>query len=420
MSTPRAAVEAETRRWLAAHYTQALDQLGTAPDPVWRADGTPRRMTAYHFQEVLRKLKIFRWLDRLEFSSAIDVGSGFDIFPELIHARYGADALYSDFTHAMNLPYGAASSRLDRAVTVNAARLPFPDNSIDLVMASEVLEHLVRPIEVIAELVRVARKYVVMTSLEALAVNRWERTRAHWHIDTRQPHVERNFFLAAELDAIFGPRWHHESLLLAPSLPASTFVGTDEQAAAYAALDRRAAVVSALVRAVSVDGHPDGAMGIVLVKPLADAPVRPANPPGDAALADWLVGQAARYQDVVLELAAARSRGETVLPARERPVAAELRVRLCCPDCRGALAAAEGGLRCAACNADFAAEHGVPILYPLRPHDAEAEAHAALERLCGADAERRRVVAQVMRRLRRNEGPPSALRRALWWLEQQL
>ncbi|MDX2169834.1 MAG: class I SAM-dependent methyltransferase, partial [Deltaproteobacteria bacterium] len=321
MSSPRAAVEEETRRWLAAHYTQALDQLGSAPDPVWEADGTPRRMTGYHFQEVLRKLKIFRWLDRLEFGSALDVGSGFDIFPELIHARYGAEAFYSDFTHAMNLPYGAAASRLDHAVTVNAARLPFPDDSIDLVMASEVLEHLVRPIEVIAELVRVARRYVVMTSLEALAVNRWERARQHWHIDTRQPHVERNFFLAAELDAIFGPRWLHENLLFAPALPASTFAGAAEQAAAYAALDQRAGLVAALVRAAAVDGHGDGAMGIVLVKPLADAPVRPPDPRGDAALADWLVGQAARYQDVVLGLAAARRRGEVVLPPRERPVA---------------------------------------------------------------------------------------------------
>ena len=420
MSSPRAAVEEATRRWLAAHYSQALDQLGAAPDPVWEASGAPRRMTAYHFQEVLRKMKIFRCLDRLEFASALDVGSGFDIFPALIRDRYGADTLYSDFTHAMNLPYGDAASRLDHAVTVNAARLPFPDHSIDLVMASEVLEHLVRPIEVIAEMLRVARKYVVMTSLEALAVNRWERARSHLRVDVRQPHVERNFFLLAELDAIFGPRWAHENLLHAPSLPANAFASAAAQAAAYGALDRRDALVAALVRAAAADGHPPGAMGIVLIKPLGDAPLRPADPAGDAARADWLIGEAARYQEVVFALAAARHRGAPVLPAPDRPVAAALRARLCCPDCRGALAAAAGGLRCAACDVRFAAEYGVPILYPQRPLDAEAEARVALDGLCGADRARRAVVARVMRRLRRNEPPPSAARRALWWLERRL
>ncbi|MDX2169348.1 MAG: hypothetical protein SF182_19920, partial [Deltaproteobacteria bacterium] len=73
-----------------------------------------------------------------------------------------------------------------------------------------------------------------------------------------------------------------------------------------------------------------------------------------------------------------------------------------------------------ACGTAFAAEHGVPILYPQRPHDADAEARAALDRLCGGDAARRASVARVMRRLRRNEPPPGWLRRALWWLERRV
>src|SRR6185369_3739561 len=165
----------------------------------------------------------------------VDMGSGFDRYPNLVHERFGVPAYYADFAHSMNLPYGGAEhGKLDHAVTLNLVRLPFADNTFDVVLSSEVLEHLVRPVDVIAELLRVTRKYLIMTSLEALSANRWQRWLSHLRVDVGEPHVERNFFVIDELEAIFGaPGWHHENLFHDNTLPASSFEPGNIQEGAY-------------------------------------------------------------------------------------------------------------------------------------------------------------------------------------------
>ena len=414
------AVEARTRAWLESSYRSALEQIGAGYEPVWDAHGRPLRLTRYHFQEIQRKVKVFRWLDRLRFASFLDVGSGFDVYPNLVRERYGAEAYFSDFTHAMNVPYrGAAGGRLDHAVTLNAARLPFADGAFDVVLASEVLEHLVRPLEVIAELLRVSRVAVILTSLEALSSNRRERFRSHWRVDVRRAHVERNFFLLSELEAVFGSDWHHENLLHDAILPASAFLPDAEQQAAYGALRDVDSVVDALRRATSVGDHRPGSMGILIVKTAPGVAVQgPPSAEADVALIRWLIGQAARHEGVMVELARAlRGGGETGLPDPDRPIAADLCLLLRCPDCRAAVNAAGAAVQCAECGTSFRVEFGVPLMYPKRSPDALLDPQETLQRLCGNDSARRRTVVQVMRRLRRNERPPGALRRLTWrWM----
>src|SRR5262249_20718263 len=156
--------------------------------------------------------------------------------------------------HSMNLPYGGAEfGRLDSAVTLNLTSLPFQDGAFDAVLSSEVLEHLVRPVEAISELMRITRRVLVMTSLEALAVNPWERFLSHWRVDVRVPHVERNFLLLDEIEAIFGSGLLHENLLYDLNLPASAFDAPEKQDAAYAALQDVPSLVDALVKAVRID-----------------------------------------------------------------------------------------------------------------------------------------------------------------------
>src|SRR5262249_42531463 len=153
---------------------------------------------------------------------------------------------------------GTIFGRLDHAVTMNIVRLPFADQAFDVALASEVLEHLVRPIEAIAELLRVTRSRLVMTSLEALAADPREQARALRRVDVRVPHVERNFFLLREFEAIFGPGFHHENLFYAGTLPASPFIPDAEQEAVYAAIDTVEKFEDALVRALAVDDHRPG------------------------------------------------------------------------------------------------------------------------------------------------------------------
>jgi SAM-dependent methyltransferase/uncharacterized protein YbaR (Trm112 family) len=412
-------VEGRTRSWLEASLLDSMRALRVR-EPVYDASGQPRAMTAFHFQEVLRKLKVFRWLEQQRFESFLDVGSGFDIYPNLVAARYGVPAWFSDLTHRMNLPYGGdAFGKLDHAITLNLLRLPFPDGAFDVVLASEVLEHLVRPIEAIAELFRVTRRCLVMTSLEALAVNPRERRRAHRRVDVRVPHVERNFFLLDEFDAIFGPGYHHENLFHDRTLPASPFASEVEQTRAYAALDSTTALTDALVRVLAVADHSAGAMGILLVKPMPGTTLAPPRPADDAPLARWLIERTAWYERTLLELSR-RHDGPDDFARRDRPVDAALLARLCCPDCRGPLVRTDGGVACSRCGASFPSEYGVPILYPTRPPDAAAGEVETLRRVCGTDQARARIVRGLWRRLRRNERAPGPLRRLGWTVGDRL
>jgi SAM-dependent methyltransferase len=403
-------IEERTRHWLEATYLSAIANL---PDPdggVFDRSGRLRCLTPYAFQEMQRKLKIFRWLDRLRFATLIDVGSGFDEYPNLVRERYGVPTYYSDFAHSLNLPYGGSEhGKLDHAVTLNLARLPFADDTFDAVLCSEVLEHLVRPLEAIAELLRVARKYVVMTSLEALSPGRWQRLLSHLRVDPSQPHVERNFFLLHELEAVFGPDWHHENLFYEPDRPIGSFVPQAEREAAYARLSDVDACVDALCRAVRVADHRPGSMGIVIVKAKPGAEILPPAA-DDHDLARWLVERTGKGHAAGFQLVEQIRGGTAPFAERERPIAAGLLALLRCPDCLGGLEPCGSGLRCASCNTTFACEYGVPILYPVR-HPEPRPPSEWIPRLCGADVGRQRIVRRVARRLRRNEMPPGLLRR---------
>jgi uncharacterized protein YbaR (Trm112 family)/SAM-dependent methyltransferase len=417
-------VDAATPTWLRATFEAGVERVaGVAPEAtVYDPAGQPRNLTPFEFGRLLRKLKIFRWLDRFEFGSVLDVAAGWEHVPHLAHERYGARGYYSELTHTLNLPFdGLAFGKLDHAVTMKLPRLPFRDDAFDVVICSEVFEHLVRPVESMAELVRVARRYVVVTTLEGLAPSRWQRSLAHHRVDVRVPHVERNFLLLDELVALFGPGTLHEPLIHA-SAPVNLMDADEAQAADCRRITDAGTLADALCRVAAERSHGRGRAGIVLAAVKPGAPLRPAAPGTDQELARWLVAKAAweeaHTRDIlgVWEIFKQDPSRRPNEPGPDRPVAPALIDALACPDCRGALVSAGTGLTCAACARRFEAEWGVPILYAAP--GVEASEDDCLGRLCGTDTRRRRIVRRVMRRLRRNEPPPGLLRRALWAVER--
>ena len=434
-----AAVEQRTRAWLQERFREGVklgyDRCAGVFDP----DGRPCRVTLYAFQLLQRKLKVFRLLDRLRFQSFIDVGAGIEDYPNLVRERYGAAAYYADFNHQANLPFdGFESDRLDHAVTASLARLPFPDGAFDVVLCSEVLEHLVRPVEAIAELRRVARKAVIVTSLEALAPRALRRRWLHFRVDVTVPHVERNFFSMRELRALFGGDAHYESLLDSITLPVSMTADPLTQEAAYARMQDTGQLADALCRAAA-STKPLGphAAGIVVATGLGADRARLDG--DDPALARWLMARSAALEQERFEamnrhalVAVTLKRREPHLsddevtaellaifaPARERAVSAELLERLCCPDCRGPLAAVRSGVRCERCGIDFPADYGVPTLYPHRMPGAAVVERETLAGLGATQGRPRRTVQRIIRRLRRNERPAGSLRRAMWSLAE--
>ncbi len=307
--------------------------------------------------------------------------------------------------------------------------MPFADCAFDVVLASEVLEHLVRPVEAMSELLRVARRAVVLTSLEALAPSRLARWLSHLRIDVRVPHVERNFFLESEFRALLGADLRHEPLYSYVDAPASPFWPQDWIDAAFARITDVDALALALHRAAAPQPHGPGTMGVVLVKVQPGTDLRPPlDADADRALARWLVTTEAALEWESYMLLATHAawnllphtRPDTPPPAPDRPVAAPLLARLRCPDCRGPLVQAPSALRCARCATDFRTEQGVPILFPMRAHDGPEVLDEVVARLCGDDAARAREVRRIAAWLRRNERPPGVLRRAFWRVDRLL
>jgi len=423
MARPDAPTEARTSSWI---ESSLRDQFGARVEAgqVFGADGRVR-VGRQRFGMLQRKVKLFRWLDRLRFESFLDAASGWEHYPHLVRQRYGAETYYSDLVHALMLPTdGPRFGKRDHAVTINLARLPFPDKAFDVVLCSEVFEHLVHPIESVSELMRITRKCLVLTTLEGLSPSRWHRALAHHRVDVRVPHVERNFLLEHELRALFGPAAHVEPLQFPHLMPASPFDPPGVQDARYAALDTRDALATALLRAAPETSTTTG-FGVLAVVPMGDTRLAPEGPASDAEIVEWVLREEAETErelaSVVAAVAAVHGRPE-LLAALEteqtRDVAASLRALVRCPDCRASLAQDDGALRCSTCDAVFPTQHGVPILYPSE-RVTPIGLDEALDRL-GADEARRAVLRAVHARLRRNEPSPGLLRRGLWALERRL
>jgi len=438
------AVESRTREWLETQLRGGI-RLGYARrEGIYDRDGRPERVSRYHFQLLQRKIQILRLLDRLAFDTFVDVGSGFEDYPRLVRERYGAAAFYVDFNHHANLPFdGFPSARLDHAVTASLARLPFPDAAFDVVLCSEVLEHLVRPVEAIAELRRIARKAVIVTSLEAFAPRRLRRWWLHYRVDVTVPHVERNFLSWADLRLLFGADAHCEALLDSTTLPAPMTTPLPEQEAAYRRLRDRDALLDALVTAVRpadpFGHHRAGILAAIEVE--RGGALSTMRGDDDRALAAWVVDRTAAIERQRLDameryafIAGTILRREPSLapeallppllalaaPPRHRAVSPALLAHLRCPDCRGRLAVDAAVVRCATCEAVFVVDCGVPVLCPSRPLGDTATERDLREHLgVGTTSERRRL-RRLLRRLRRNERPAGRFRRAVWALAGSL
>ena len=129
--------EQQTSDFLTGTLHAGVDAGGQRPRAYGPGDQV--RIDRGRFGHLQRKLKILRWLDRLQPKTFIDVASGWEHYPYLVRERYGAETYYSDLVHATMLPTdGPRFGRRDHAVTLNLASLPFRDACFDVVLCSEV------------------------------------------------------------------------------------------------------------------------------------------------------------------------------------------------------------------------------------------------------------------------------------------
>lgn len=95
-------------------------------------------------------------------STILEVGVGEGHVSERVVARYP-----DSWVCGIDLPHPTMAERWQarevKGVFADAARLPFPDGSFDLVLAMEVLEHLPEPERALSEIARVARRDIILS-----------------------------------------------------------------------------------------------------------------------------------------------------------------------------------------------------------------------------------------------------------------
>lgn len=147
------------------------------------------------FRHYIRQIALLDALGSISFANALDVGCAEGYFMKVIRDRFGAEVWGVDLSttalakaHDLHgLPVAAAE----------ATRLPFADGSFDLVYSTEVIEHVLDPDLMIAEMRRVSRGTVLVTTPVSQSADEHEpdfALRAEGHINNFDPASVRRLF----------------------------------------------------------------------------------------------------------------------------------------------------------------------------------------------------------------------------------
>jgi hypothetical protein len=314
-----------------------------------------------HLVRFARTFGILRALDGLSFRTLCDVGGGEGFVAKLATDLFGCAAVVCDLsTEACHRAFELFGLP---GVSAASARLPFADRSFDVVLCSEVVEHVEFPVETMLELARIARRAVILTTEEV----EHDRDAIDEHLFQRcgHPHFDQNVFHPDDLRALFGT--------------AATLRGQFRAARLREPVDPDTAR-RWILQATATDALTPDDAGVVLVAPVSDDAARDRRN-DDRAILDLLFRPAA-----------------AAVPLAPRPRVAPdpmLTERLACPVCRAALATAGDAFVCGRCAIRAPLDRGVPVFGAGIPDPSRAELEARLARSWPHDAARRDAVLRV-------------------------
>ena len=167
-------------------------------DSVTRSGHHPfRDYTASAWRHYTRRLALLDRMRTMEFGSALDVGCSEGFFMDAIAYSRGCDVWGVDLSDAS---VRVARERYGRPVAAAyATALPFADGAFDLVYSTEVIEHVLDPEAMVAEMRRVARRQVLVTTL----VSQTPTTHAPDYDLSDEGHI--NDFDLPSVRRLFGP-----------------------------------------------------------------------------------------------------------------------------------------------------------------------------------------------------------------------
>ncbi|HET6202024.1 MAG TPA: class I SAM-dependent methyltransferase [Planctomycetota bacterium] len=380
-----------TRSWLDARYRlRSPEGIFRAHAPIY-GFGSPHSDPDAHFR-IARALRILRALDGLRFETLLEVGGGEGYLGRLVRRLFGARVLSGDLSAEAGRRafefFGLEAAAFD------AARLPFRDAAFDVVVCSEVIEHVEFPVETLLELDRVAGGAILVTSQEFRA----DRGTVEANLAERRdlPHAERNFLHPDDLRLLLGAEIEWSPL--------------------YRELGET----------------PSGREAVAKWVP-AVVEDRPGPGPGYG-------GFVAKWKDPRREGGRRRTDAELLrelldvaVPARALPegeappLSEDFRRRLDCPFCGTGLAAEGREFRCGGCRRRFPSQGGVPLLLDLDAPDPTCEELGRRLRALSWQEARAKAVLALRERLQLPDGSrqmdwdfSKAEDRSRWFANDQL
>lgn len=184
--------------WLDKRFTYTDKQNVYYPHaPIYGYAPSDPRFEKFYY-DWMRCYSVLSLLGEFNFVSAIDVGSAEGYLAaaisSLFHVPMHCAEISCEAIRRVQQLYGLSGT------TCDAHQFPFADGAFDLVVCTEVLEHVTDPGQVLHELVRITRQVLVVTTPA-----RWERALGSEHLspDFHQLHEHIHLFTDEDFLAQF-------------------------------------------------------------------------------------------------------------------------------------------------------------------------------------------------------------------------
>lgn len=370
-----------TKDWLDRRFRKEKDGRYFAHQPIYGYDAGHSEPNA-----IVRLARTFHLIKILEslgpFDSVLDAGAGEGYLGALIRDLFGCQVTTSDLSQEACMRAGSLFHLSSAASDVT--RLPFKDKSYDLVICSEVIEHLTKPIFAIGELMRVASRYVVLTTAEFCPLGEWERKLRLGTLDFSYPHAEKNWFTRADLETLLGEHTNFFSQMR--NFRGEIFRVFENRNLSRAQVER---VLDLLTDSGPMDPNHDG---VIAVARLGET--------GSSSEATDQVSLTVERKNQIMDNIL-KPRLETDSPMQaEAQFDPALLERLACLACSSSLNLDQDRLVCQGCQQVYEVRGGVPLMFLDSPAAELVENHEkqTIVRLSRGDEVMRRKIEDIVAR----------------------